>query len=84
MVLVNEWYQKAVYYRFYRLLHKSQRYGDDAASEIQKVRKNVAVHIKEQKFNGKNFIFVIHFLTELKRACDLSRSHEGTAVLLFT
>lgn len=39
--------------------------------------------MKDQVFNGKDSIFVINILTELKKACDTSAIHESTAVWLF-
>lgn len=47
------------------------------------MQKNVPVQIKYQALNEKYSISMINYLTEFKRACDLSRIHEGTAVWLF-
>lgn len=39
LIPVNARYQTAVDYRSYRLIRKSQRYDEDVASEMQKMRK---------------------------------------------
>lgn len=40
--------------------------------------------MKEQTFNGKDLIFVINYLTQLRGASDSSRAHEEAAVWLFS
>lgn len=52
-------------------------------SEIQTVRKNVAVQMSDQAFNGKYLISVIKFSTGFKRAGDSLRTYGGAAVWLF-
>lgn len=73
---LKERYQKAVDYQLYRLIHNSQWYDDDITSEMQKVHKKVAVQMKDQALNGKDSIYVINVLTELKQAYESSRIHE--------
>lgn len=80
---VSERYQKAVDYRCYRLIHKSQRHDDDVASEIQKMHRKVAVQVKEQAFNSKESISVKNFSTKFRLACDSSRCYEDAAVWHF-
>lgn len=55
-------YRMAIDHQSYRLLHKSQRYDDDAVLEIQKMRREVAVQIMYEAFNGHYQIYVINFL----------------------
>lgn len=61
-------YQKAVDCRFYRLIHKSQRYDHDVTSETQKMHDKVTVQKKDQPFNSEDSISVTNLSTEYKRA----------------
>lgn len=54
---MNERCQRVFNYRSYLLIHKSQQYDDDVASEMQKMRKKAAVQMRSKAFNGKNAIF---------------------------
>lgn len=82
LLLAKERFQKAVEYRSYRLVHKFQRYDDEVASEIQRVRKKVAVKMKDQVFDRKESISVISALNEFKRARNASRIHKGASICL--
>lgn len=44
------------------------------------MRKKAAIQTKDRQFNGEDFISVTHFLTDFKRPCDSSRTHEGATV----
>lgn len=79
LVQVIERYQKANDYCSYRLIQKYQRCDDEVASELQKMRKKLAVQIKDQTFNRKDLISVINLLTEFKQG---EISHESTKVPL--
>lgn len=70
LVPANKRYEKAVDYRSYHLIQKSQRYENDVPSKIQKMRKKVAVQMESQSINSKDFISVINFVTEVKQAYD--------------
>lgn len=70
LVPVNKRYQKAIDYRSYDLIHNLQRFEDDLSSEKQKMRKKVAVRLKNQQFNEQDSIYCIKFLAEFKTACD--------------
>lgn len=83
MVAINRRYQKVFDYRFYRLIKKLDRYDDNVASEIRKMRRKVAVQMKSQAYNGKASRSRTNILTEFKCACDSSCIHEGSAVWLF-
>lgn len=57
-------------YCLYREIQKSQRYGDDIASEPGKMRKTVAIQTKNQPLNGREFISVINVITKLMQGRD--------------
>lgn len=67
-----EWYQKAFLYRSYHLIYYSARNGDDMTSEMQEMRRDGAIQMKDKAFNGQVTISVISFFTEVKRVCDSS------------
>lgn len=73
-------YQKGVGHRYYRLMDKYERYDDDEAPEIQKIRKRVAVQTIKQALHGKESISVISFFTEFEQACHSSRIEKAAAV----
>lgn len=50
------------------------------ASEVQKMRKKIAVQMKDKALNGQDSISLSNFLTEFKTVCDSTRIHEGAAV----
>lgn len=52
-------------------------------SEIQKRRKKVAVQMRDEAFNGKDYNTAIDFLAKFKRACDSSFIHGCAAIELF-
>lgn len=61
---INDCYQKVVYYRSFRLVHKFHRYRDYVSSKIQKIRKRVAAQMRDQTFNETKSISVIQILTK--------------------
>lgn len=71
LITGKERYQKAVDHRYYRSIYKSEWHDYDMASDFQKMRKKVAVQMKDQAFNGKDSISVVEVLTEFKRAFEL-------------
>lgn len=83
LVSVSERYGTAIDYPSYWLIQKGQSYDDDVSSEMQIVRKKVAVQMKDQEFYRQDSISVINLLTQFKRALDSSLIYERTAVLLF-
>lgn len=83
LVPANQRNCTAVEYRLQKLIRRSQRYEDYFTSEMQKIRKKVAMQMKDQVFSGKDLISAINYLTEFKRECDSSRIPERAAVWLF-
>lgn len=75
--------QAVVYYLSYRLIQKLDRDHDELDFMMQKIRKKVAVRMKEQAFSGQHSISAINFLTELKQAYDPSQNAEGVTGWLF-
>lgn len=53
LVPLNQSVQEAIDYRLYQFIHNSKRNDDDILSEIQNMRKKVAVQTKGRVFNGK-------------------------------
>lgn len=47
-------YMRRPYYRLYRFIHKQQRYENDVASEMQKMRKKVTVQMKVEAINRQD------------------------------
>lgn len=84
MIPVNERYQRAVDYHSYHLVDEYQGCNDDVASKIQKLRKRLAILIKDQAYHGKDCTPVINFLTEFKQACNSLRIQKGAVVWLIT
>lgn len=83
IVPINERYWPAVDYKSYQLIHKTRPYHEYVTSEIQMMRKKIAVQIKDYSFSGKSPISITNFLTGLKQAWNLSGIHEGTALWLY-
>lgn len=75
--------KKAFDYCSYHLVHNSERYDDDVRLEMGKMRKKVAIQMKELAFNGKDYTSVIYALPEFKRARDSLRTQAGVTVWLF-
>lgn len=50
---------------------------------MQKVRKEIAVQMKDKVFSRQDSISVINVSTEFKRTCHLSLTHEGCTLWLF-
>lgn len=61
----------------------SQRYDDDVASELQKIRKKAAVQIKDQPFNEKDSILMRNFSAKLRRARNSSGIQKRDSVWLY-
>lgn len=61
---INERYQAAFDLMCYWLINKSRWYEEDVTSKIHKMRKKIAVQMKDLSFNGKDPIWVINFLAE--------------------
>lgn len=83
LVLVNDMYWKTVEYSTYRFIRKPELYENEVASEIQKVRKDVAVQKKNEALNEKDSISLINFLPISKRAWDSSKVQKVAAVCLY-
>lgn len=61
MVYMSEKNYKVGDYHSYCLILKSQAYKDDVASRMWKMRKDVAIQMEHQAFNGEDFILLINF-----------------------
>lgn len=83
LIPVNEWYQEAVNYRSYRLIHKFQRSDHDLSSVMRKKHKRVADQVKDQGFNRKDSTSMKTFLFIVKRASDSSSVHKASTVRSF-
>lgn len=57
---VGERQQKGSEYGLNYLIYKSQMYDDGLTAEVQKMRKKVAIQIKDRAFKGKTFILLIN------------------------
>lgn len=67
---------------FYELIHKSQRYDDDVASDVQRMRMNEAVEIMNQVFKCLKFIFFKAFCTLFACAFSVSGVRRDPVVRL--
>lgn len=54
IVHMKERYEKAVHYRCFALIYRSERYDDHVASESQKMRKKATVQMTDQASDGKD------------------------------
>lgn len=57
-------------------------YDDNAASEMQRMRKTGAANMKNEAFNGKDLISIPTYLTEFKGPYDSLGIHEKSAVCI--
>lgn len=68
LILVIENYLIAVNHRSYGFIHKSKSYDYDVASEMERLCKEVKVHMKNQNFKWKDSTSVFSYWVEYKHA----------------
>lgn len=75
-------YRTTANIRFYRPIHNSQRYDDDVVSEMQYMRKRVAVEVNDQFLHRKGLTLLINYMTDFKHSWDSRRTQKGPSVRL--
>lgn len=76
-------FTNAVNYQNYRLIKKCARYDDEFANKSKKKTKKTAVQMRDRTFSGKDAVWTVVLLQDLKAAREACKIHEGTATWLF-
>lgn len=80
LVPVSKPYHPAVEYGLYELTHKFQRYEDHVLSDLQRMRKQVIIKMKNWAFSGKSPILVVNFVAKFKHRLDSSKIQDDSTV----
>lgn len=79
---MQESFEKAVYYRSYRLKNKSQRYNPKIVPKVTKLVKKLRSQLKETNFDKMDPISKLTFLKEFRDACHSIEIREGVSTWL--
>ena len=77
-------FRKALDFRNYKLVKRSQTYSRKDAERIPRWKRRMATEMEDHKFDGNDKIRVLSFLVAFRSACDTMGIHEGAAVYLIT
>ena len=80
---VNELFRRALDYRTYRLINRSQVYDGSVARRISKLASRLEVQMKTNTFDSRDPVSVLSFLSVFRSACDSNGISEGAAMWLF-